>query len=717
MKVIKIAVIAVGVVVIAAAIFAAYGIPARGLIEAYAGDALAKDGVKLDIAGSARFALWPTARLTIEQLRLRDATSDDDLVTVERVQAGVSLTELLTGRIHVDDLALTRPVVNTDPMLRRARQTTERRDRGAAAGSGPAVPIVLPVDSGVTIDAVSIENGTVLIRDGRETVALPLDSLQLASLPAAGGRSTLRLDARFGPTTVQLMAGVDRPGRIAEGKAIPIDVAIDAPTVLKTPAALTATVTKAGPVLKINGINGAIDQGRVRGSISVSFAGAKPFIDATIESERIDLTTLINKISLSSSSQRPPNSRSSPAGSPRPSAPSKAAAPPEPKTAAPSSSAVPARGGQIWSDAPLNFFGLRLVEGNVNLSAREVLVQKLRIAPAAIEATLLQDTLTVKLLPSGVYGGQATGEFVVDLAQRDPRIGLQVAFSEIDALPFLRDAIDFQYIAGRARGAVELKGAGASPLQIVSNLNGRADLLFENGAVRGLNLPNMVRSLLDMILAGWQAKASEETRFSTFSATFAIENGIARSTDVKFNGPFMVMSAAGSADLRTQTLDFRADPRLVSSPATPGGSAGGWGIGVPVVIQGPWSNPRIYADTPNILADPDRALRALRDALGGGSRSGQTDGDAPLGKFIEGLSKGLGNATGDPARAGGAVAEEMLKALGASRSVTAPQPETTAPNATPSSPQAATPRSAPTPAPDPDLERGAREFLRDLLGR
>jgi uncharacterized protein involved in outer membrane biogenesis len=186
MKVIKIAVIAVGVVVIAAAIFAAYGIPARGLIETYAGDALAKDGVKLDIAGSARFALWPTARLTIERLRLRDATSDDDLITVERVQAGVSLTDLLTGRIHVDDLALTRPVVNTDPMFRRARQATERRDRGTAAGSSPAAPIVLPVDSGVTIDAVSVENGTILIRDGRETVALPLDSC--VSTPASAQR-------------------------------------------------------------------------------------------------------------------------------------------------------------------------------------------------------------------------------------------------------------------------------------------------------------------------------------------------------------------------------------------------------------------------------------------------------------------------------------------------------------------------------------------------
>ncbi len=512
----------------------------------------------------------------------------------------------------------------------------------------------------------------------------------------------MHIDARFGPTTVRLMAGIDRSARLADGQTIPIDIAIDAPTVLKRPAALTASVTKSGPVLRIEGLNGAIDQGRVRGSMSVSFAGAKPFIDAAIESERIDLTSLVDTIS--SANSRVPSERSS------------APAPRGPAPSAPSSAASPApAGGQVWSDAPLNLFGLRLVEGNVNLSAREVLVQNMRIAPAAIEATLLQDILTVKLAPSGVYGGQATGELVVDRAQDDPAMALRLAFSEIDALPFLQDAAGFKYIAGRARGAVELKGAGGSPLRVVSSLNGRADLLFENGAVRGLNLPNMVRSLLDMIIAGWQANASEETRFSTFGATFAIENGVARSTDVKFAGPFMAMTAAGSADLRSQTLDFRADPRLVASQAAPGGSATPWGIGVPVVIQGRWSDPRIYADTPNILANPESALRTLRDALSG-ERSGAPN-DAPLGKFIEGLSKGIGKATGDPARDGGAIAEEMLKALGGTRGVAAPQPETTAPHASPSAPQTAAPRSPPTPTPDRDLERGAREILRDLLGR
>ena len=73
MKVIRVAVVAIGVLVIAAAIVAAYGIPARGLIKSYAGNALAADELKLDIAGDARVVLFPTPRLTIGQLQVRDA--------------------------------------------------------------------------------------------------------------------------------------------------------------------------------------------------------------------------------------------------------------------------------------------------------------------------------------------------------------------------------------------------------------------------------------------------------------------------------------------------------------------------------------------------------------------------------------------------------------------------------------------------------------------
>lgn len=723
MRLIRIVGAAFAVLAIAVAALGVYGFPARGLIESASRDALAKENLALDI-DSARIVLFPRAGLTIDRARLRDA-GGEELASVERVTADLALSDALSGHPRVTELKLLRPVVQADPLFRRSGRAGDRRDRGGG-GRETLPPVILPGSTAAgAIDEIAAEDATLVLRDGRDVAEVKVDSLRIAATPGAGGRKSLALDARSGPTTLRLIAGVDGADRLVEGQPIPIEAVIKAPTVLKTPVSLTAAATKNGPSLRFDNLSAAIDQGQVRGAISISFAGAKPFVDAALESDRIDLTSLGDSIASVESAWR----RQSSGGGAAPREPG-ASAPARAAPIRPQGAGDPSAAGNVWSDAPLNLFGLRTIEGNVSLNAREVLVDKVRIAPAAIEATLLQDVLTAKLSPSGLYGGHATGDLVIDRSRDDPDIAVRASFSNLDALPFLRDAIAFENVSGRARGALGLRAAGVSPRRIIGSLNGSGHLMFEDGAVRGLNMPDMVRSLLDMIIAGWQAKDTNETRFKTFSATFAIENGVARTNDLAFNGPYMTMTATGSADLRAQTLDLRAEPKLISSPSTPDKGNAPWSIGVPVVIQGPWAAPRIYANAPNILANPEGALKTLRDALGGagglggligggGAGGGGTGGggaggggavtDGPLGKVIEGVQKGLGKPSGDPARDTGGIADELLKAFGGGR--TSPQPAPQDPSAAAPPSSSVPPPPAPPPPPDP------RDFLRDLLGR
>lgn len=733
MRLIKIGAAVIGVLLVVLVGVLAYGFPVRGLIKSYSEDALAKNELELDIRGGAWFALWPRPGITLEQVRLSDPKGLDDLITIERVRAGISLLDLVKGRIHIDEIALTRPVVQTQAMFARAKRMAARR---ASSSPEAMAPIALPgAHDDVAIDAITATDGIVVLRDGRDTEDISFDHIRLVSMPAVAGRTSLHLDARFGDTKVRLVAGMKSPAELAEGQPISVDATIDSPRMLKSPASVTALVTKNGPVIKIEGVNGTIDQGRVRGAMSISFAGAKPFVDASLQSERIDLTNIVDAVT-----NARPRSRTAAAGKP-PAGDDKSAR----STGGPPEPGVSSVAAQAWSDTPLNLFGLRLFEADINLSAREVLIEKTRVAPAAIEAMLLQDKLTLKLSPSGVYGGQATGELIVDRSHEIPSFATRMAFTQIDSLQAFHDISGFDYLSGRARGALDLKATGISPLQIVSDLKGRGEILLEDGAVRGLNMPDMVRSLLDMILSGWQPRASEETRFSSFGGTFGIEKGIARTTDIKFAGPLLTMTAAGSIDLPAQSIDFRADPRILSRRDSATGRQTSSGIGVPVVINGPWSAPRIYADMPNILSNTQGALRALRNALGagaggtgddagtgsaadsgsgaaggtsdtGGTGDTGSQGGAVLNRFIEGLSKGLGQATGDPVQDGNRIADELLKSLGTSRGAAVPPPEPTAPRSG-TTPQSASPRSVPAPDPDRDLDRGAREILRDLLGR
>jgi AsmA protein len=69
-------------------------------------------------------------------------------------------------------------------------------------------------------------------------------------------------------------------------------------------------------------------------------------------------------------------------------------------------------------------------------------------------------------------------------------------------------------------------------------------------------------------------------------------------------------------DLPAKTLDLRVDPKLVLSLQGQGGAPDPAGLGVPVVIRGPWAEPRIYPDVAGILDNPEAAFAKLK-AMGG----------------------------------------------------------------------------------------------------
>ncbi len=184
--------------------------------------------------------------------------------------------------------------------------------------------------------------------------------------------------------------------------------------------------------------------------------------------------------------------------------------------------------------------------------------------------------------------------------------------SGVNGLAILTDAANFSYVDGRGTAKFDLKSTGESPLAIVSSVEGTASFLFQDGELRGLNVPGMLRSVLETILSGWQTNASDRTKFSTFSASFRIKDGQARTDDVRFAGPLVRITATGTANLVDQTLDFRLEPKLVASVGAQGSGADAAGIGVPVLAKGKWSNPQIYADLPDILSNPAAALGKLR---------------------------------------------------------------------------------------------------------
>ena len=136
----------------------------------------------------------------------------------------------------------------------------------------------------------------------------------------------------------------------------------------------------------------------------------------------------------------------------------------------------------------------------------------------------------------------------------------------------------------------------------------------------------MIRSLTSGTLSGWQEGKDEATDLPQLAASFRIERGQATTGDLMLAGPLVRMTGAGTVNIVTKSLALRVEPKLVMTIQGQGGAADPVGLGIPVVVQGPWRAPSIYPDMAGILDNPEATYAKLREmgkglfgAAGGGS--------------------------------------------------------------------------------------------------
>ena len=243
----------------------------------------------------------------------------------------------------------------------------------------------------------------------------------------------------------------------------------------------------------------------------------------------------------------------------------------------------------------------------------------------------------------------------------------------------------------------------------MSGLGGTVFAVFQDGAIRGLNVAQMIRSLTSGTLSGWQEGKEQSTDLTQLSASFRVEKGQATTTDLNLVGPLVKMTGAGTVDLAAKTLAFRVEPKLVLTTEGQGRAADPVGLGIPVVIDGPWAEPRIYPDMAGILDNPDAAYARLKEMGKGlfGANGGGLSGLGGLG--ASGSAGGSGRSDPLGGKLGETLGNLLQQGLGQGRSIPAPAAPTAA---VPSAPAQAD--SAPQPSQD---SQPMNDILRQLFNR
>jgi AsmA protein len=606
MRALKIAGAAIAAVIVVAAMLLIIGIPSGFLTSAIQARVERETGYRLAIAGATRIGLWPSFHVTLNDVALQEPKDGDTSarLTAGSVRAEMTLASLWSGHPEITDLVIASPVLHVPLLRERSGPPTPPAKPAASTGE--------PEANAPEIHRVTVSDGSIEFFNLHDHINHRVTGISAGAVisPDRNIEVTGSAEANEHPLKFGIKATV--PPAPMGRQTVPVELTLEASDLLQGPLSAKAEVRLNGPAVMINGLTGKVGDGAFNGFASADLS-SKPLVKLDLDFQRLDLAV--------------------------------------PAAAAASSGPHP------WSNATVDLTGLNYVDVQARVSAAELNIGQAHLAPAAIDGALAHGVLKARFANLGAYDGQANGDLVVDVSSGDPAYTLNGDLTGVRALPLLRSLADFDRLDGKLQAKLALRSSGASQRAIMSNLDGTVFAVFRDGAIRGLNVAQMIRSLTSGTLSGWPEQKDETTDLTQLSASFRIEKGQAATNDLNLVGPLVRVTGGGAVDLAAQTLSFRVEPKLVMTTEGQGRTSDPLGLGIPVVIDGPWAEPRIYPDVSGILDNPDAAYAKLKEMgkglFGGGNGNGSTGGGGlgeTLGNLLQqGLGQGRNPAPPAPA--------------------------------------------------------------------
>ncbi len=216
-----------------------------------------------------------------------------------------------------------------------------------------------------------------------------------------------------------------------------------------------------------------------------------------------------------------------------------------------------------------------------------------------------QGQLALDPLSTTLYGGKLNTGLTLDARQEQAKIGLKTRLSGLQAGSLLKDLAGEDYISGKTDIDLDVRAQGATFLQLRKTMNGKAAFSFQDGAVKGINLGQMLRKGYAALTNQKLPKEDEpvKTDFSELGGTFSIVNGMVTNKDLSAKAPALRIQGEGTVDLVTEKIDYRISTSVVGTVAGQGGQNLDElkGLTIPVRITGTFANPKIREDLTSAL--------------------------------------------------------------------------------------------------------------------
>ncbi len=612
-------------------------------------------GRKLTLLKPPEVKLWPSLRLEVEGATLSNppAMFDGTTISAQALKLQLSWSELLSRQINFQELTLVRPRLNLVVDKQGKANWDFNKDGGVAepstGGGSPAI-------ESVQLAPVRIEDGEIVYADERSgssfratgvNVIVSMANAQ-APMDVKGSliwngqridlqvfaKSPTRLATKGSPIelsiqSANLTAALSGLARFGDGLNLAGNLDVTSPDLRKLAKwagaeiggkaglkqfSAKAGVDLSGQTVKLNKATIAMDGMNAQGNVVLALSENRPRITASLGLDRLNTNIYTGK------------QTSSDSGKPQ----------------------------ADWNDAPIDFSSLNSLDARLRLRTGGIEYGDVKFGETLLDIDMGAGKLNADLKKITLYGSTATGKLSLDGSARVPRLTGQFDTSGLDALALFKDFAGTSRFEGKLATTLNLAANGRSQRELVSRLSGTALFRLTDGTIRGIDMAKMVTGVQSAVLGGWDKTDNAGTKFSTLSAGFRFTDGIGNNDDLSLEGPQVRVTGKGTVDLLRKRLNYKVAPSAASAP---GGEF--TGLVVPVIVKGPWANPKIYPDVQGILENPQAALDALNKL---GVSTGNINVEA-AGNELKDQAKGkVSKAIEDRAR--GVVGDEAARALG-----------------------------------------------------
>lgn len=253
------------------------------------------------------------------------------------------------------------------------------------------------------------------------------------------------------------------------------------------------------------------------------------------------------------------------------------------------------------------------------------------------QARLTDDWLALDPIAFRVFGGGYAGSLGMGLGESQ-EFRLRATLDAIDMAAFSAFAGMPDIITGRLVGTLDVAGRGLSPAEITSSVQGRARADITQGSIKGLGLVRAVVVATSMRADADRSApvAAGAEPFSRLGVSLAIGEGLARTTDLRFESDDVLMSARGYVALDGGTIDLAGPLQLSDDLSKQAGrdlvryTQQDGRVTIPARVTGSAENPLVTIDVSDLLQRAitnkavEEAGKAIERGLGGLLNRGST---------------------------------------------------------------------------------------------